>query len=156
MVRTADKYQRTFFTAKAPTEIAKGDPQMGTQVYRANYREAFQCANQQLEAIFSQYHELQHRKEQLESAVAALGPFLRIARTPAREEVQFAEPIAAEPAHFEEVSQPVMQSSVAEEAYTPQAVEPEPVIAPSYAPVSETNIDPIQARINRALGLAVA
>jgi hypothetical protein len=127
---------------------------MSTQVYRANYREAFDCANQQLETIYSQYHQLQHRKEQLESAVAALGPFLRIARTPAREEIQYSEPLAMETSNIEEISQPVMHSRAAEEVFAPEHVNPEPEIA-SYPPVSETT-DPIQARINRALGLAVA
>jgi hypothetical protein len=129
---------------------------MGTQVYRANYREAFECANQQLETIYSEYHELQHRKEQLESAVAALGPFLRMTRIPAREEIHFPEPQPIESPNLYEVPEPVLQSNFAAEPFMPAAVDPEPVVAPSYAPVSETNIDPIQARINRALGLAVA
>ena len=125
---------------------------MGTQGYRANYREAFACANQQLEAIYGEYHELQLRKEQLESAVSALGPFLKSVRIPAREEIHVPErarmePVREEPAlHYENSTEPLLPTSVA----------PEPVVAPSYAPVSEANVDPIQARINRALGLAVA
>lgn len=130
---------------------------MGTQVYRANYREAFECANHQLEAIYSEYHELQQRKEQLESAVDALGPFLKSARMAAREV-----PLP-DPARFEAAveldpipQQPVMHSVTTAAPVVSAPVAAEPVVAPSYAPVSETNIDPIQARINHALGLAVA
>jgi hypothetical protein len=129
---------------------------MGTQGYRVNYREAFQFANHHLEEIYSQYHELRLRKEQLESAITALGPFLRSDRSLAREETAVAEPVYIEPAWEQEpLPEPVMQSVETLEPI-PTPIAPEPVVAPSYAPVSETNIDPIQARINRALGLAVA
>ena len=131
---------------------------MGTQGYRSNYREAFECANQQLGAIYSEYHDLQSRKEQLECAVAALGPFLKSVRNPVREEVFMPEPARVEPVWEE----PALRSIIASEPLMPASVAPEQVVAPSYAPVSdyapvsEANVDPIQARINRALGLAVA
>jgi hypothetical protein len=129
---------------------------MGTQGYRANYREAFECANCQLEEIYSAYHELQLRKEQLECAVAALGPFLKSARVPAREETHRLEPVRLETvSQPQAIPEPLQRSeSVSDEAITPAV--PEPVVAPSYAPVSDASIDPIQARINHALGLAVA
>ncbi len=66
------------------------------------------------------------------------------------------EPVAQswepEPVRHSFQTEPVIHTSYAEPE--PVAV-PEPV-APSYAPVSDANVDPIQARINRALGLAVA
>jgi hypothetical protein len=129
---------------------------MGTQGYRANYREAYECANIQLEEIYSQYHELRARKEQLESAVTALGPFLRSANLPSREEVHMAEPVPMGAAWEPELHPEQIMRAIAPLDPVPAPVAPEPVVAPSYAPVSETNIDPIQARINRALGLAVA
>jgi hypothetical protein len=129
---------------------------MGTQGYRANYREAFECASDQLQDIYSEYRYLQYRKEQLEGAVAALGPFLNMARIPTREEVRLPEPMHMESAWEQElVPQGILNTLAASEPATPVTA-PEPVVAPSYAPVSEANVDPIQARINRALGLAVA
>lgn len=129
---------------------------MGTQGYRANYRDAFECANHQLEAIYSEYHGLQQRKEQLESAVAALGPFLKSARM-AEREIDQPERVRFEPAvNLNPIQQPVLHSVTVPAPVISAPVAAEPVVAPSYAPVSETNIDPIQARINRALGLAVA
>jgi len=130
---------------------------MGTQGYRANYREAFECANDQLEAIYSEYHDLQHRKEQLDAALTALGPFLKSARISPREEINLPEPVRFEPFQEPEaLPEPVMHSATFAEPAMSPAPTPETVVAPSYAPVSETNLDPIQARINRALGLAVA
>jgi hypothetical protein len=125
---------------------------MGTQAYRANYREAFQCANEQLGDILHQYHQLQLRKDQLQNALSALEPFLQSNRAASSEYAPEAEPIQAEPVYAPEpepTPEPVMHA-------VKLPVAPEPAVAPSYAPVSEANVDPIQARINRALGLAVA
>jgi len=125
---------------------------MGTQGYRANYREAFQYANDQLQEIYSEYRGLQSRKEQLENAVAVLGPFLKSAHIPAREEVHAPEPVRMNPTREDFPSRSINSP----EPLIPVSVAQETVVAPSYAPVSEANVDPIQARINRALGLAVA
>lgn len=129
---------------------------MGTQGHRTNYREAFACANNQLQLIYDEYHQLQARGEQLHQALAALQPFLQSAPVSRFEEVHQPEPaymeeIAPEP---EPIAEPVMYSAPVEPLRQP--VMSEPVIAPSYAPVSDNSLDPIQARINRALGLAVA
>lgn len=127
---------------------------MGNQGYRANYLAAFEGANHQLESIYSEYHDLQRRKEKLESVLSALGPFLQTASSyqqefHAPEPVQpsYVEPAYAEPAYVEQYSapEPVM--------HTEQFIEPIP--APVYAE-AESNLDPLQLRINRALGLAVA
>ena len=129
---------------------------MGTQAYRANYREAFQHANHQLDEIYSDYHELQLRKEQIERALVALEPFLQAKQSSLKDEMFVAEPIHVETApELEAVPEPVMHYAPAIEPAKMPVVS-EPVVAPSYAPVSEANLDPIQARINRALGLAVA
>lgn len=128
---------------------------MGTQGYRANYREAFECANHQLEGIYTIYRELQLRKGQLESALAALDPFLNPARN-ASEEVFAPEPMHKEKSReLDYVPEPALRAIPTQSPISPVATA-EPVVAPSYAPVSEANVDPIQARINRALGLAVA
>jgi len=135
---------------------------MGTQEYRANYYDAFECANHHLDHIYNEYHQLQARKQQLEGALAALQPFLQSVRMPesARiaeiEEFHQPEPVrmdvTREPEPFPE---PVAYTPIAAEPFR-SAPTPEPPFPPSYAPVSETNLDPIQDRINRALGLAVA
>jgi hypothetical protein len=129
---------------------------MGTQGYRANYREAFQCANAQLGDIYDEYHALEMRKQYLENALMALETFLEVDRSFATQDVYQPEPVPTEAARqFETVPEPAVH-------YAPPAnltkhpVVPEPVVATSCASVSEANADPIQARINRALGLAVA
>lgn len=134
---------------------------MGTQAYRANYREAFQYANDQLEEIYSEYHELQLRQDQLEKAVGALEPFLHSDQVHSdhvmlKDRTYAPEPIRVEAAHeLGPIPEPVMHNGApAEPVRLP--LTSEPPVAPSYAPVSEANMDPIQARINRALGLAVA
>lgn len=117
---------------------------MGTQEYRANYTAAIQEANSQLADIFREFENLNQRKEQLEDVLGALEPFL--SKTSA-------EPVPQEP---------VEPASL---HYQPELVEPvpaepvfmnEPVAPASFAPVHEVITDPIQSRINRALGLAVA
>ena len=52
---------------------------MGNQGNRSNYLAAFESANHQLEYIYSEYHELQRRKEKLEGVLSALEPFLQSA-----------------------------------------------------------------------------
>jgi hypothetical protein len=124
---------------------------------RATYLAAFEGANHQLEYIYSEYHELQRRKEQLESVLSAIEPFLQSsssyhqefhAAEPVRQEP---EPTYSEPPYAEQYSAPEL---VAEPVMRAEKfVEPAP--APVYA-ASETELDPLQLRINRALGLAVA
>lgn len=117
---------------------------MGTPEYRANYRAAIQEANSQLAEIFREFEDLNQRKEKLEDVVGALEPF--ISRNSA--ENQHQEPAAPSQFHH----QP--------ERFEPAAPEPvvlkEPVAPASFAPVAEVITDPIQSRINHALGLAVA
>ena len=135
---------------------------MGNQGYRANYLAAFEGANHQLESIYSEYHELQHRKEKLESVLSALEPFLQIASSYQQEfhaseamrqqpQPTYSEPTYVQPAYAEQYSVP---EPAAEPVFpTEQFVEPAP--APVYAE-AESSLDPLQLRINRALGLAVA
>jgi hypothetical protein len=129
---------------------------MGNQGYRSNYFAAFESANHQLEYIYSEYHDLQRRKEKLEGVLAALEPFLQsvsnfnqegYAAEPARQEL---EPTYAEPTYAEQYSapQPVSELVVRAERFESSA-------PPAFAP-AEQELDPLQLRINRALGLAVA
>jgi hypothetical protein len=120
---------------------------MGSQVYRENYLAAIEVAQSQLEHIVREFDNLQLRKEQIEDVVGALEPFLRFAQ-PANHEVRQPEPIHVEPVRMApapEVIQPAFRATPA----------PEPVAPAAFAPASES-MDPIQNRINRALGLAVA
>ena len=130
---------------------------MGNQGYRANYLAAFEGANHHLECIYSEYHELQSRKEKLESVLSALEPFLQSAAS-YQQETHAPEPVRYEP-----------QTTYVEPVYAEQYSAPEPIaepiahvehfVEPSSAPVyaaAETTLDPLQLRINRALGLAVA
>lgn len=124
---------------------------------RASYLAAFEGANHHLEYIYSEYHELQHRKEQLESVLSALQPFMQSAANydqeyyapePVRHE---AEPAYSEPAYAEQYSpaEPVAEPVMRVERFA------DPAPAPVYA-AADTELDPLQLRINRALGLAVA
>jgi hypothetical protein len=142
---------------------------MGNQGYRANYLAAFEGANHHLESIYSEYHELQHRKEKLESAISALEPFLQSASSFSQEihtpepRQHEPEPTYSQPAYSElysapqPIAEPVMR---AERFAEPERyAEPEPFaqpIAPAVFAAAETELDPLQLRINRALGLAVA
>jgi len=130
---------------------------MGNQGYRANYLAAFEGANQQLEYIYSEYHDLQRRKEKLEGVVSALEPFLQSASN-FNQESYAAEPVRHEP------EPTYVEPAYAEQYFAPQqTVEPvvraekfaEPAAPPAFAP-AEQGLDPLQLRINRALGLAVA
>jgi hypothetical protein len=133
------------------SKTAKGDP-MGNQGYRSNYLEAFDAANHQLEHIYSEYHDLQHRKEQLEGVLVALEAFLQSGGTSTAEfhsaEIAHHEP---QPVHTEiyatlqPLAEPAMRAERVIETPAP----------PAFAPAEE-GLDPLQLRINRALGLAVA
>ena len=124
---------------------------------RASYLAAFEGANHHLEYIYSEYHELQRRKEQLESVLSALQPFMQSAGSndqefhaaePVRQEAELA---YSEPAYAEQYSaaEPVAEPVMRVERFA------EPAPAPVYA-TADTELDPLQLRINRALGLAVA
>ena len=118
---------------------------MGARIYRETYLAALEVANSDLDHIFQECEQLQLRKEQLENAVEALDPFLRSARTAASQP----EPVQAEAFRAEpepEVVKPLIHAVQA----------PEPVVPAAFSPMPEAILDPIQNRINRALGLAVA
>jgi hypothetical protein len=134
---------------------------MGSQAYRENYLAAVQVAHSQLDQIVREFDTLQLRKEQIEGAVGALQPFLRIAPQASNEvrqpepvhyELHQPEPIQVQPirvAPEPEIAQPVLRTM-------PVSAPPEPVAPAAFSPVSDSKMDPIQNRINRALGLAVA
>ena len=121
---------------------------MGMQEYRANYRVAMQEANSHLAEIFHEFEELQLRKELLEDVLGALEAFLPSV-APMRYETPRPEPtrqeitVRQEPANLTPAA---AVSAAIRESFTPAA----------FAPAAETADDPIQNRINRALGLAVA
>jgi len=121
---------------------------MGAHSYRETYLAALEVANSDLDRIFQESEQLQLRKEQLENAVEALEPFLRSVKA-ASHELHQTEPVRAQSFQAEpepEVVKPVIHAVQA----------PEPVIAAAFSPMPEAILDPIQNRINRALGLAVA
>lgn len=133
---------------------------MGSQAYRENYLAAVQVAHSQLDQIVREFDSLQLRKEQIEGAVGALQPFLRIAPQASHEvrqpepvhyELHQPEPVQVEPIRVvpePEIVQPGLR--------TVPVQAPEPVAPAAFSPVSDSKMDPIQSRINRALGLAVA
>lgn len=118
---------------------------MGTQEYRANYRAAMQEANSHLAEIFREFEDLQLRKELLEDVLGALEPFLESA-APAMHESSRQEFVRPQTVRYEPEA-PVATAS----APVQEAVRPAP-----FAPATDVIADPIQSRINRALGLAVA
>jgi hypothetical protein len=121
---------------------------MGAQVYRETYLAALEVAHSDLDHIVEQFDMLQLRKEQLEDVLGALDPFLRTAQK-ANREFRQPEPVRAEPVIAEpekEIVQPVLRAVPV----------PEPVTPAAFSPMPEPILDPIQNRINRALGLAVA
>ncbi|HEY1577903.1 MAG TPA: hypothetical protein VGF82_12610 [Terracidiphilus sp.] len=120
---------------------------MGTQGFRDDYRAAFTSANDHLDNIYEEYHFLQLRKQHLEGVVSALEPMLYADRQ-SPEDFHDAEPEHFAPAHVESIPEPVESAMHYEE--------PQPVAPPAFAPVAEVTTDPLQLRINRALGLAVA
>ena len=118
---------------------------MGSQVYRETYLAALDVAHSDLDQIIELFDMLQLRKEQLGDVLGALEPFLRSAQKNNYE----SEPIHAEPVKVEperEIMQPVLRAVPMSEPVTPAA----------FSPMPEPIVDPIQRRINRALGLAVA
>ena len=116
--------------------------------YRDDYRAAFTCANDHLNNIYEDYHQLQLRKQHLEGVVSALEPML-FSNQQATEDFGYAEPQQYTPApEVESIPEPVEPAMYYEE--------PQPVAPPAFAPVAEATTDPLQLRINRALGLAVA
>jgi hypothetical protein len=121
---------------------------MGSQVYRETYLAALEVAHSDLDQIFQECELLQLRKEQLEGAVGALEPFLRSIKG-SSSEFHRPEPVRAEQMHVAsepEAAKPVFRAVQA----------PEPVVPAAFSPVPDVILDPIQRRINRALGLAVA
>jgi hypothetical protein len=121
---------------------------MGAHGYRETYLAALEVANSDLDQIFQECEQLQLRREQLEGVVGALEPFLRSIKAAPYESHQ-PERVRVEPARVEaepEVAKPVLHAVQA----------PEPVIPAAFSPMPEPILDPIQNRINRALGLAVA
>lgn len=130
---------------------------MGNQGYRANYLAAFEGANHQLESIYSEYHELQRRKEKLEGVLSALEPFMQSA--PSFNQQAYA------PASIQSEPESAYSESAYTEQYSAPHSIPEPVVhaetfaeppAPAVFAADESSLDPLQLRINRALGLAVA
>jgi hypothetical protein len=121
---------------------------MGSQVYRETYLAALEVAHSDLNQIIERFDTLQLRKEQLENVLGTLQAFLG-SRQEASYELRGSEPVYAEPVRVEpvqEISQPVLRA----------VPTPEPVAPAAFSPVPEPILDPIQSRINRALGLAVA
>ncbi len=121
---------------------------MGAHSYRENYLAALEVANSDLDQIFQECELLQLRKKQLEGAMGALEPFLRTAKASSSTS-HHAESARTEQIHLEpepEAAKPVFHAVQA----------PEPVVPAAFSPVPDAILDPIQNRINRALGLAVA
>ncbi len=119
---------------------------MGSHGYRETYLAALEVAHSDLDQIFQEFEKLKLRKEQIEGALGALEPFLRSSQ-PSTYEFRQPEPIQ-EPVQMQrepEFVQPVFAVPM-----------PEPVIPAAFSPMPEAIHDPIQNRINRALGLAVA
>jgi hypothetical protein len=121
---------------------------MGSQVYRETYLAALEVAHSDLNQIIEQFDLLQLRKEQLENALGSLEAFL-VSKQETTYEYHQPEPIHAEPINVEPVQQIVQPALRA-------VPTPEPVAPAAFSPMPEPILDPIQSRINRALGLAVA
>jgi len=131
---------------------------MGSHVYRENYLAALEVAHSQLDQIIREFDSLQLRKEMIENVVGALEHFLPSAQQ-ARYEVRQPEPVRSEFHQPEPI--PIQHSRLAREPESVQPVlcaapNPEPVAPAAFSPKSESKSDPIQNRINHALGLAVA
>jgi hypothetical protein len=119
---------------------------MGTQDYRETYLTALEEANSHLDEIFQEYEQLQLRKEQIEDVLMALKPFVP-SISAVSQEAQRPESVRVESVRVE----PEIPAPVAAAAPVHEPVAPAP-----FAPVPDIIVDPIQSRINRALGLAVA
>ena len=111
---------------------------MNVQGYRENYLAALEAAHADMDKIYQECELLQLRQDQLQGALSALKPFLRSVRGNLSE---FLHPEAARPEQMRTAPEP--------EA-------PEPEAPAAFSPVPDAILDPIQHRINRALGLAVA
>ncbi len=130
---------------------------MSSQVYREHYLAALEVAHSELDNILREFESIQLRKEQIEHAVGALEPFLRSAPPASYESPQ------PNPVHYEARQPEQIHLEPARVAPVPEIIQPsfratpapEPVAPAAFAPASEP-MDPIQNRINRALGLAVA
>jgi hypothetical protein len=121
---------------------------MGSQVYRETYLAALEVAHSDLDQIIEQFDLLQLRKEQLQNALGSLEVFLSSEREITYEYHQ-PEPVHAEPTNVEPVQEIIQPARRA----VPTS---EPVAPAAFSPMPEPILDPIQSRINRALGLAVA
>ena len=121
---------------------------MGTQDYRATYRVAMQEATSDLNEIYREVDELQARKEMIVQVLEAIQPFLTASEASYQDTRR--EPAAVAPPRQERAHE--VLASVAAKAMPVS----EPVAPAPFAPVPEVIVDPIQSRINRALGLAVA
>jgi len=125
---------------------------MGTQEYRANYRLAMQEANSHLAELFREFEQLQLRQQLLEDVLGALQPFLESNATfsydSPRQESARPEPVSYEP----QMTAPVAAVPV---AAVPVATASDSARTAPFPAASDLS-DPIQNRINRALGLAVA
>ena len=123
---------------------------MGSQVYRETYLAALEVAHSDLDRIIGEFDNLQLRKEQLEDVLGALEPFLRSAKSVSYEPRQ-AEHIQPEPV-MAKPEREIMRNRILRAV--PMC--PNPVTPAAFSPIPEPILDPIQNRINRALGLAVA
>jgi hypothetical protein len=121
---------------------------MGSQVYRETYLAALEVAHSDLDHIIGQFDMLQLRKAQLENALGSLEAFLS-SKEETNYDLRQPGPIHAEPMYVE----PVQQTTQPALRAVPT---PEPVAPAAFSPMPEPILDPIQSRINRALGLAVA
>ena len=126
---------------------------MGSQVYRANYLAALEVAHSQQDQMVREIETLQLRKQQIEAAVRALEPFLGYAEAPAREPSRsapatwFQQPEQTPAAVDTEAAKPVMRAVPTDIAAS---------ALQDFAAMADPSLDPLQNRINRALGLAVA
>jgi hypothetical protein len=133
---------------------------MSSQIYRERYLAALEVANSELGHIIREFDSLQLRKEQIEDVVGALEPFLRSAQT-AGYEVRQPEPVRydfrqPEPIHIEPIRLAPEPEIVQPAIHAAPVPAPQPIAPPAFSPVSDSTLDPIQNRINHALGLAVA
>lgn len=121
---------------------------MGTQDYRATYRVAMQEATSDLNDIYREIEELQARREIIVQVLEAIEPLLSASEVSYQDTRR--EPASVAPPRVERTFE-----ALAPVASSPMPVS-EPVAPAPFAPVPEVIVDPIQSRINRALGLAVA
>ena len=121
---------------------------MGTTGYRVTYRAALDQANNDLRGLFEEFERLELRKEQLEDVLTALEPFLKADEAHSHEvpHTEQAPNVIARVEPARHIPEPVMTMA------TTPALE----VTPSFSSASEEEMDPIQRRINHALGLAVA